>query len=115
MANRTRIDASAAAAREAMLAALGANGSALFVADLAASLQLPPTGVDTLLASLEDEGVLLVRDHYCADPHLEGADLRIAALVDHATGRDGVAGAIEAIESTWSAWLAAYLAGHRCS
>ena len=45
-----------------------------------------PEAVEQGLSELEREGAVLVREHYCADPHLEGADLRVAAVVDAERG-----------------------------
>jgi hypothetical protein len=56
----------------------------------------------------------MVRDHYCADPHLEGVDLRVVALVEPSAGEDAQWRSIRAIEDTWNEWLATYLAQHRC-
>jgi hypothetical protein len=56
----------------------------------------------------------MVRDHFCADPHLAGVDLRIAALVD-GQAADPETSAIRAIDAAWDRWLAEYLANHRCT
>ena len=87
---------------------------ALFVSDLGASLA-DARERERALASLESEGAILVRDHACPDPHLEGEDLRVAGLVESIGGADRVASCVDAIETTWSAWLASFLAEHRCS
>src|SRR5215469_3754062 len=54
------------------------------------------------------------RDHFCADPHLEGVDLRIATLAESAGGADPQMSAIREIDNAWDKWLADYLANHRC-
>ena len=59
---------------------------------------------------------ILIREYGCADPHLEGADLRIAALVDYKNMcGDPIGAAVSAIEKTWQRWLGDYLANHRCT
>jgi len=62
------------------------------------------------LSELEASGRVLVREQSCADPHLEGTDLRLVALID-----GDVSDAVSAIDARWQAWLAEYLANHRCS
>jgi len=92
---------------------------ALFVTELSASLRkanaIGDNEMKRALSELEAEGVVLVRDQYCADPHLEGVDLRVVALVEPSTGEDPQSRSIRAIEDTWNEWLALYLATHRCS
>jgi hypothetical protein len=56
----------------------------------------------------------MVRDHFCADPHLAGVDLRVAALVQSSAGADAQMSAICAIDEAWDKWLAEYLSNHRC-
>lgn len=74
-----------------------------------------PTGdLDRVMRDLEDQGILLVRDHSCADPHLAGADLRVAGLIAPSVEIDGTSQAVQDIEAVWQDWLAAYLANHRC-
>jgi hypothetical protein len=63
------------------------------------------------LSQLENLGTLLVRPQYCADPHLAGTDLRLAALVD----REDAEAALISIEAEWQEWLKGYLASHRCT
>ena len=58
--------------------------SARFVTELAQALQRANVGAAALereLGKLEASGRVLVREQFCGDPHLEGADLRIVALV----------------------------------
>ena len=62
------------------------------------------------LARLEASGSVLVRQQYCADPHLATTDLRLVALVT-----DKPEAAIEAIDAAWQEWLKGYLANHRCT
>ncbi|HLF76344.1 MAG TPA: hypothetical protein VJB57_02540 [Dehalococcoidia bacterium] len=98
-----------------VLATLGRQGPAMFVSDLSTVLPELRGQLETLLAELESRGAVLVRDHYCPDPHLEGEDLRIVGLVSAPEGVDGVARCVEMLEATWASWLASYLADHRCS
>ena len=101
-----------------MVAALrGRNERALFVPELRASLKVMPeneAGFERALSELEAAGTVLVRLHICSDPHLDGADLRVAALLDGRGSGDAEAGAIEAIELVWERWIGEYLATHRC-
>ena len=90
---------------------------ARFMTEVFAALERTKVGkeeTERLIAELEAEGVVMIRDHYCADPHLAGVDLRIVALVDSAEGADPQMSAIREIDSAWDKWLAAYLANHRC-
>ena len=70
--------------------------------------------MEEALRGLESEGVVMIRDHFCADPHLDGVDLRIVALVENGEGSDAHMSAIHEIDSAWDKWLAEYLANHRC-
>lgn len=69
---------------------------------------------DRALGDLEAEGLVMIRDHFCADPHLAGVDLRVVALVEGVEGADPQLSAIHEIDSAWDKWLADYLANHRC-
>jgi hypothetical protein len=92
---------------------------ALFVTELSAWLRkanvASHSGIERTLSELEADGAVVVRDHYCADPHLEGVDLRVVALVEPSAGKDAQSRSIRAIEDAWNDWLAMYLANHRCS
>ena len=105
-------------ARNAIVALLRRNGGqARFVADLNAalgSLQIGAASLDDALARLERGGAVIVREHFCADPHLADADLRVAALVESLEGEDPQLSAIRRIDETWNKWLTEYLANHRC-
>jgi hypothetical protein len=81
---------------------------ARFVAELTPLVAADASELELALASLEKHGRVLVRDQYCADPHMDGVDLRIAAL------GEGVE-AIAAIDTIWQRWLGEYLANHRCT
>ncbi len=91
---------------------------ALFVNELSAALRKANAAgardIERALAGLEADGAVVVRDHYCADPHLEGVDLRVVALVEPGAGEDALWRSIRASEDTWNDWLAMYLANHRC-
>ena len=90
---------------------------ALFVHELCAALRkahgVSAGDIERALAGLEADGAVVVRDHYCADPHLEGVDLRVVALVEPGAGEDALLRSIRASEDTWNDWLAMYLANHR--
>jgi hypothetical protein len=91
---------------------------ARFVTELSAALARAALGSETLervLAELATEGSIMVRDHFCADPHLAGVDLRVAALVQSDAGADAQMSAIRAIDEAWDRWLTEYLANHRCT
>ena len=91
---------------------------ARFVTELSAALARAALGAETLervLAELATEGSIMVRDHFCADPHLAGVDLRVAALVQSNAGADAQMSAIRAIDEAWDKWLTEYLANHRCT
>jgi hypothetical protein len=88
-----------------------------FVTEVCAALgraRITQDEVDRALARLEAEGIVMVRDHFCADPHLSGVDLRVVALVEKSEGENAPLGAIRAIDETWNRWLNEYLANHRC-
>ena len=90
---------------------------ARFVTEVVASLRRNPiTQVDMeqALSELQAEGVVIVRDNFCADPHLAEVDLRVAALVDDSEGGDAQVAALKEIDLAWSKWLGEYLANHRC-
>ena len=90
---------------------------ARFMTELYSSLKKSRIGAietDEALAKLEREGAVMLRDHFCADPHLAGVDLRVATLVEAAQGEDPQLGAIRRIDEAWTKWLNEYLANHRC-
>ena len=70
--------------------------------------------MEQALAELQAEGVVMIRDNFCADPHLAGVDLRVVALVESVDGADAQLSAIREIDSAWDKWLGEYLANHRC-
>src|SRR5437870_13904498 len=80
-----------------------------FVTEVSALLQRANMGVEEVeraLAELEAEGAVMIRDHYCADPHLASVDLRIVAVVDSRAGADPQLDATRAIDRAWDKWLA---------
>jgi len=98
---------------------------ALFATELATALRkahgISVSAMEQALAALAADWTVVIRDHYCADPHLEGADLRVVALVEASVGK-GAQGSEEAqmqairdIKATWHEWLGEYMANHRCS
>jgi hypothetical protein len=90
---------------------------ARFVSELANQVHQASAGIYQVLEELEATGQVLIREQYCADPHLEGADLRIVALVlrsGDTGGSDPWSKAAADIETTWNRWLGEYLANHRC-
>ena len=91
---------------------------ARFITELAASLRrrkIDASRIEAALAELAAEDRVMVRDHFCADPHLVGIDLRIAALVEKGKEAEGHGNAIREIDEAWDKWLGSYLANHRCS
>jgi hypothetical protein len=102
--------------RASLLEVLGrTRNRARFVPELARLVPASPGELEQALSELETAGRVLVREQYCPDPHLEGLDLRIVALVDRGRAKDGVAAANDSIESTWQRWVGEYLANHRCT
>jgi hypothetical protein len=101
-----------------ILQALESRGKkARFITELSAALRrfaIDPNELERALAELAAAGVIMVRDHFCADPHLTGVDLRIAAVAQGGAGADSQLSAIRAIDEAWDKWLAEYLANHRC-
>ena len=105
-------------AREAIIDLLRSrNKKARFMTELYASMRrfnIEPEATDRALADLEAQGGVMIRDHFCADPHLAGVDLRVIALVESIEGEDAQMRAIRSIDETWDKWLNEYLANHRC-
>ena len=90
---------------------------ARFTTELAATLQRASVGKEEMeqaLADLQSEGIVMIRDNFCADPHLAGVDLRVVALVESIDGADAQLSAIRVIDDAWNKWLGEYLANHRC-
>ena len=90
---------------------------ARFVTELAVVLGRAAIGKEQMeqsLSELQTEGVVMIRDNFCADPHLADVDLRVVALVESIDGADAQLSAIREIDSTWNKWLGEYLANHRC-
>jgi succinyl-CoA synthetase beta subunit len=106
--------------KAALVRLLGARPrKAEFVSQLAGTLRRQAAtaeGIERALMDLEAEGGLLLREGSCADPHLEGADLRIAALLEaDAPHQDAVAQAVTRIDAIWNQWLGEYMATHACT
>ena len=90
---------------------------ARFTTELAATLERTSVGKEEMeqaLADLQTEGIVMIRDNFCADPHLAGVDLRVVALVESIDGEDAQLSAIRVIDDAWNKWLGEYLANHRC-
>ena len=90
---------------------------ARFTTELASALQRASVGKEEMeqaLADLQAQGVVMIRDNFCADPHLAGVDLRVVALVESIDGADPQLSAIRLIDDAWNKWLGEYLSNHRC-
>ena len=107
-----------ASAKKAVVDALRQRSKkARFITEVTASLRRFDIGKDKLeqaLSDLQSEGVVVVRDNFCADPHLANVDLRVAALVDECEGANAQVAALKEIDLVWNKWLGEYLANHRC-
>lgn len=105
-------------ARRAITVLLGGhNKKARFMTELYAALkrhEIDQEHADRVLAELEGKGEVMIRDHFCADPHLAGVDLRVVALVESIDGENPQMSAIRLIDEAWNKWLSEYLANHRC-
>ena len=105
-------------ARKAVIDALRNRAKkARFTTELAATLaraDIEKEQLERALAALQAEGLVMIRDNFCADPHLAGVDLRVVALVESHGGEDAQLSAIRVIDDAWNKWLGEYLANHRC-
>jgi hypothetical protein len=105
-------------ARKAVIDVLRSRGKkARFTTELAVALQRARVGKEEMeqaLADLQAEGIVMIRDTFCADPHLAGVDLRVVALVESIDSADAQLSAIREIDGAWDKWLGEYLANHRC-
>lgn len=81
---------------------------ALFLSELSTKVRSPE--LEPALAELAAERSVLISSYGAPDPHLEGLDLRVVALVP---GSDEVS-AVEASATVWADWLRQFLATHRC-
>jgi hypothetical protein len=110
--------ASLASAKKAVVGLLsGPSKKARFATELVAGLRrfnVSKEEMDRALAELEGERRVVLRDHFCADPHLAEVDLRVIALVDSSRGDEAHAAALQQIDLAWNKWLGEYLANHRC-
>lgn len=90
---------------------------ARFVTELAAALarsHIDKEQMEQALSELQSESIIMIRDNFCADPHLADVDLRVVAVVESIDGADPQLSAIREIDSVWNKWLGEYLANHRC-
>ena len=95
------------------------QGTARFVAEIAEGLRgagADPEEIEQAFKALERDGTVVVRTNACADPHLEGRDLRLAALVQVSPCdcEDSTGAAVIAIEKAWERWLDDSRTNHRC-
>jgi hypothetical protein len=107
-----------ASAKSAVIDVLSVGGKkACFATELLAGLRRHNVGKDEMdraLVELEADGTVVLRGHFCADPHLAEVDLRVIALVDTGRGDEAHAAALQQIDLAWNKWLCEYLANHRC-
>ena len=92
--SRPDIDQRDSEIRKAVLACLRQRERrALFVTELVTALRkahgVSANDVGRDFAVLEADWSVVIRDHYCADPHVVGTDLRIVARVKPYQGDDG--------------------------
>lgn len=114
---RTKASSNQKNTRDAVIDFLrGRNRKARFMTELYAGLKMAMNAaeIDHALSELESEGAVMMRDHFCADPHLAGVDLRVITVVENREGEDPQLGAIRRIDEAWNKWLNEYLANHRC-
>ena len=103
--------------KDAVLDILAGGKKARFITEIAALLRRSGVAKDEIehaIAELAGAGAIMVRDHFCADPHLAQVDLRIAASIESQPETDGHAAALHEIDLTWNRWLSEFLANHRC-
>ena len=107
-----------ASAKNAVIDVLSGRGrKARFATEVLAELRRFKIGKDEMdqaLDALEAEGVVVLRDHFCADPHLAEVDLRVIALIEPTLGDQANVAALHDIDLAWNKWLGEYLANHRC-
>jgi len=110
--------ASLTSAKKAVVGLLsGPSKKARFATELVAGLRRFNVGKNEMnraLAELEAEGTVVVRAHFCADPHLAEVDLRVISLVETGRSDEAYAAALQQIDLAWNKWLGEYLANHRC-
>jgi hypothetical protein len=113
-----RVSSSSASAKKSVIEVLAGHGKkALFATQLLAGLRrynLDKDVMDQALAELEADSVVVLRDHFCADPHLAEVDLRVVALLERSRIEDAYAAALREIDLAWNQWLGEYLANHKC-
>ena len=89
----------------------GRGKKARFATELVAGLRRFNVGkeeMDRALAELEAEGTVVVRENFCADPHLAEVDLRVIALVEISRGDEAHAAALPDDRSRLEQWLGEY-------
>src|SRR5438067_11516509 len=77
---------------------------ACFIFEVRALLQGPRVRADEIelaLRDVETEGVVIMRDHFCADPELEGIDLWMVVLVDRAGCANPELSEIHELDEAW--------------
>ena len=113
-----QVNLSLSSAKKAVVDALNGRGKkSYFATELLAGLRRFHIGkneMDQALSELQTEGVVIVRDNFCADPHLAEVDLRVIAVIDTGRGDDAHVAALHEIELAWNKWLGEYLVNHRC-
>jgi hypothetical protein len=101
--------ASLTSAKQAVVELLsGPSKKARFATELVAGLRRLHIGKDETeqaLVELEAEGVVIMRDNFCADPHLAEVDLRVISLVETGRGDEAHAAALQLIDLAWNKWL----------
>jgi hypothetical protein len=105
------------AAQQVISEALTARGPACFVPAVLAATRASGLTDEDASAALEEmsaSGRVLIQDNFCADPHLDGVDLRVVSLVADPEDPGAQTRAREEMERTWSRWLGEFLSNHRC-
>lgn len=107
-----------ATVKQSVIEVLSGRGKkALFATELLAGLRrfnFAKVEMDAALTELEAVGAVVVRDNFCADPHLAEVDLRVIALLESGLGDQAHAVALHEIDLAWNRWLGEFLANHRC-
>ena len=116
MDRQTNIDLDGA--KNAIVEILTGRGKkARFATEVLAGLRhfnIGKAEMDHALGQLETEDAVVLRDHFCADPHLAEVDLRVIALIEPTLGDQAHGAALQEIDLAWNKWLGEYLANHRC-
>ncbi len=99
---------------EAIVEYVERQGGGCFVSEIRAALLASAERLEVELTHLDAAGRVVVRHHFCADPHFENDDLRTIALVE-AGNEEPFASAEASCERLWQEWMTNFLASHRCS